>query len=324
MTKKINILCVDDEQLILNALSSVFRFKYNVITTTNPQEALNIIESQDISVIISDQRMPEMMGTELLKIVKEKSPNTIRILLTGFSDIDAIISTVNDSEVYRFLTKPWNNEELSSIVADAVIASNALKEGSNTLTASDNHLDGLHSIIEQYGKKIDDQLSVIEEETTQSPSFVVFHCADSAVLNTLKEELPDHVNVLYASNDHEVVELLSQHPVKILLSYLDIASGDNVDLLKSLKRELPELLSIAVVKYADYEEIITLINEAKVYRYVVMPLKGGQLARYIDSGLRMFDRLQKNPSLLKAQNVVIKSNQTTNKSFVGKLKSFFR
>src|SRR5215831_14353899 len=121
------ILLLDDEERILNALSALFRYKYQVFTATDGEKAIAILKQCHVHVVISDQRMPEMTGIEFLRAAKEVSPNTVRILLTGFSDLSAIIDSVNDGEVYRFLNKPWGNQEIQAVVADAVAIGVALE-----------------------------------------------------------------------------------------------------------------------------------------------------------------------------------------------------
>ncbi len=109
------LLLVDDEESILKALRRVFRKEpYTIYTASSGQEGLNILKEakEPFSLIISDQRMPRVSGTQFLEQAKELSPETIRILLTGYSDLDAIIDAVNSGGIHRYLTKPWNGSEL--------------------------------------------------------------------------------------------------------------------------------------------------------------------------------------------------------------------
>jgi serine/threonine protein kinase len=121
--KKACILAVDDEERILAALKSLFRMRYHVFTTTNGNQALDFMKRHKINVVISDQRMPVMTGVELLRQAREISPSTVRILLTGYSDLASIVGSINDGEVYRFISKPWNNQELQQTIAEAVTIS---------------------------------------------------------------------------------------------------------------------------------------------------------------------------------------------------------
>ena len=105
---KPTLLLIDDEERILRSLRMLFFIGYDVRTTTDPDEAIRILREEKVHVIVSDQRMPVMQGSELLRIARETSPATMRILLTGYSDLDASIASVNEGEVFRYLMKPWN------------------------------------------------------------------------------------------------------------------------------------------------------------------------------------------------------------------------
>ena len=116
---KARILFVDDEERIVNALRSIFRSGYHVFTATNGAEALEFVRRFQPHVVVSDQRMPQMTGVELLRRVKGLAPNTVRMLLTGYSDLAAIVGSINEGEVFRFISKPWDNQEIQKIVAEA-------------------------------------------------------------------------------------------------------------------------------------------------------------------------------------------------------------
>ncbi len=112
MNEKI-ILCVDDEIDVLNALRRELRkVADEVLTATSGKEGLEVLASREVAVVISDMRMPEMDGAQFLHGVLELQPETFRILLTGYSDIDATIAAVNEGEIHRFLQKPWQSQAL--------------------------------------------------------------------------------------------------------------------------------------------------------------------------------------------------------------------
>jgi CheY-like chemotaxis protein len=107
------VLIVDDEASILGALKRVLHEEpYRVLTTTDPMEALHLLATHSVQMVISDQRMPEMTGTELLLQVKMLYPDVVRVILTGYTDEEAIMAAINDGQVYKFLFKPWNTEAL--------------------------------------------------------------------------------------------------------------------------------------------------------------------------------------------------------------------
>src|SRR6266436_4126313 len=106
--EEISVLFLDDEQNILNSLKRLLMNEpLNIFTTTDHKEALVTIAKENIKVVFSDERMPNIHGVEFLKMVKEQYPDIVRILFTGYADIAAAEEAINLSEVYRFVNKPW-------------------------------------------------------------------------------------------------------------------------------------------------------------------------------------------------------------------------
>lgn len=116
-----SVLLVDDEENIVSSLNRTLRKEpYNVLTATSGKEGLEVIEANDIAVVVSDQRMPEMLGTEFLAKVEEVSPDTTRIMLTGTGDIHTAVEAINSGKVSWYLTKPWNDDEFKVTISEAV------------------------------------------------------------------------------------------------------------------------------------------------------------------------------------------------------------
>ncbi len=111
-TKEINVLYVDDEIHNLNAFKASFRRTFNVFTAESAKDALPILEREDIHIILTDQRMPNMTGVEFLASILDVYPDPIRILLTGYSDLTAVVDAINKGQIYLYITKPWQEEEL--------------------------------------------------------------------------------------------------------------------------------------------------------------------------------------------------------------------
>ncbi len=115
------ILIVDDEQAILDSL---YRFckrrKWNAFKANGGQEALEVLKTETIDIIISDMRMPEMDGARFLEKAKDLSPKSVRILLTGYADMDAVIHAVNNAKIYNYLNKPWDDQMLESVINSAI------------------------------------------------------------------------------------------------------------------------------------------------------------------------------------------------------------
>lgn len=114
------ILIVDDEVANLRLLERLFRHEANVISATSGAEALELLRLHDVALIISDQRMPSITGVEFLKRSAEMRPHTVRILLTGYTDVNALVETINSGVVYKYVTKPWVNEDLLQTVKRAL------------------------------------------------------------------------------------------------------------------------------------------------------------------------------------------------------------
>ena len=116
---KINVLYVDDEENNLVAFRASFRRYFTIYTAISAQEAKIVLNKHDIHVLITDQRMPGELGTELLAQAAKDNPDQIRILLTGFADIEAIKEAINTGQIYHYLQKPWNDGELKETIENA-------------------------------------------------------------------------------------------------------------------------------------------------------------------------------------------------------------
>jgi DNA-binding NtrC family response regulator len=115
------ILIVDDEENILSALKRIFRREnYDIQTALSGEEGLEVLDKHDIDLIISDLKMPSMSGVEFLTQAKEKNPDAMRIMLTGQADVKSVVDAIDRGEVYRFLLKPWNDDELRMTIKQAL------------------------------------------------------------------------------------------------------------------------------------------------------------------------------------------------------------
>ncbi len=122
MSDPIKILCVDDEKNVLKAIERLFLDSdYEILTAASGDEGLDIISNNDtIQLVISDYRMPKMNGVDFLKAVYDKCPATIRIVLSGYADMAAVIEAINVGHIYKFIPKPWNDDELKVTIAKAL------------------------------------------------------------------------------------------------------------------------------------------------------------------------------------------------------------
>jgi DNA-binding NtrC family response regulator len=141
------VLYVDDEINNLNSFKAAFRRDFDIYVAQSAREGRKILDTNEIGVIITDQRMPGMTGIEFLESILAIYPDTIRILLTGFSDMNAVMDAINRGQVYKYLVKPWQNEELKLYIQNALEIYSLRKENkelANKLQMANMELERLN------------------------------------------------------------------------------------------------------------------------------------------------------------------------------------
>ncbi|WP_293148621.1 MULTISPECIES: response regulator [unclassified Microcoleus] len=147
--KKPKMLVVDDEPDNLDLLYRTFRRDFNVLKAESGIRALEVLGIEgEVAVIISDQRMPEMKGTEFLSKTVPQFPNTVRIILTGFTDIEDLVDAINSGQVYKYITKPWDPNELKMVVQKAAETYEVLKQRTEELHRAQNQIQLLATIMQ--------------------------------------------------------------------------------------------------------------------------------------------------------------------------------
>ena len=120
-TSKHCLLVVDDEADVCDSVHDLLRREFRVLRATSANEGFRLMQEEEVHIIMTDQRMPNVTGVELLAKVKARNPNAIRLLFTGYADLESIISAINQGHVYHFLKKPWQPEELLAAVRTAAV-----------------------------------------------------------------------------------------------------------------------------------------------------------------------------------------------------------
>ncbi|OGW61284.1 MAG: hypothetical protein A2Y48_02485 [Nitrospirae bacterium RIFCSPLOW2_12_42_9] len=169
---KHTILLVDDEENILNALNRVLRREgFRIVTATSGNQALLTMDKEKITLILSDCRMPGMDGIALLAEVRKRTPDTIRMMLTGYADMETSMAAINRGEVYRFITKPWNDDELKLIIKDGIHQYELVQENRylHELTQKQNLiLKDLNSNLEQKVSERTREVEMLFKELEQN------------------------------------------------------------------------------------------------------------------------------------------------------------
>src|SRR5436853_5485722 len=114
------LLVVDDEPDLVQSVQDLLRFEYRVLGATRATEGLRIVERENVHIVMTDQRMPEMTGTEFLGRLRQSHPDVVRLLFTAYADIKAVTDAINQGRVYRYIAKPWEPEELQGVLRQAV------------------------------------------------------------------------------------------------------------------------------------------------------------------------------------------------------------
>ena len=268
------ILCVDDEERILNALRSFLRTDHDVVTATSGDQALEALKGGEFDVIVSDQRMPKMLGVELLRRARELSPDTVRLLLTGYSDLASIVGSINEGEIYRFVSKPWDTQELARIVQESVALSRTLRE------VRDAPVPAL---------AVDGTLLVVESEPD--------------IIRAVRELFGRRHRVLYAPSGEDALDLMLNDDVSVLLADVDSNQTQMATMLKLLKQEQPQVLAIVATSASDSELVIELVNQAQIHRFLNKPLNAPVLKQHIESAMARHRALRQAPALARQQKV---------------------
>ncbi|HVY06233.1 MAG TPA: protein kinase [Burkholderiales bacterium] len=277
--RKARVLFIDDEERILTALKSLFRDRYHVFTTTDGNKALDFMRKHQMHVIVSDQRMPAMLGVDLLRQSREISPRSVRILLTGYSDLAAIVGSINDGEVYRFISKPWDNNELQTIVAEAVTI--ALELADNTTAAA------------ELPAKMEAGVLVLDK--------------DEELYRVVRELAGDLCPVAYAKDIDSALAVMQKSEIAVVITDVEYGQERLTAMLKLLKQENPQILAIVVTGASDSELVIELINQAQIFRFLNKPVNVRLMRGHLHAALQRYLTYAQAPKLLSAHKVEVKS-----------------
>ncbi|MBC8045015.1 MAG: response regulator [Rhizobacter sp.] len=249
------LLLVDDEPLVVQSVSLLFE-KYNVLTASSGEEALAYFaRGEKIDVVISDQRMPKMTGVELLREVRRRNPSTVRILMTGYSDLDAVIESVNTGEIFRYVNKPWQTDKLRETVALACHLSDKLKTAPPVTPSAAAFATGRD---------------------------LLFVDTNRAHLEAFKGLLSGNYAVHLATSASEAFQILKSQPISVLVSEVNLPDADGLSFLASISLEYPHVVSILLSDSKDAGIAIRLINEVQVFRYLIKPFEREMLKSSIE------------------------------------------
>lgn len=153
--QKHSLLIIDDEPDVIKALTRLFRREYNVFSSTDAEEGLEIMEKEKIQVIISDQRMPGITGVEFFSKIKVKYPDAVKLILTGYSDIEAVKDAINKGQVFRYVTKPWDPYELENIIKEAFDKSDLIAKNRELMISLQEANENLEAKVKERTRELE-------------------------------------------------------------------------------------------------------------------------------------------------------------------------
>jgi serine/threonine-protein kinase len=333
------LLFVDDEQRVLNSMRIMFRRQFDLFLASHGAEALDIVKDKDIDVIVADHRMPKMTGVEVLSKVRTLSPRTVRILLTGYADLDAVEGSINESEVFRFLTKPCAPKQLRETIelAARLARETPAPELRNELSPADTleiimeagtvtEVGGDSQPSDAAARNLTERIA--RTDRMEAPQFVVpeqsavaaqadsrpklapglgivVFSSDNEVIDTVQKAVRGRLPVYNAGNIVHVVKILAEHRPGVLVTDVSDDKDTIQAMTARLKEHVPQLVTIAVSQHRDVLDMVWLINHGQIFRFLRKPLSAGRCAISLQAALQHHRLLLKNPELVKRHEVEV-------------------
>lgn len=304
---KFNILYVDDEESNLKGFKSIYFTEYNIHTATSGQQALDILANNEVHIIITDQKMPGMTGVQFLSNTLEKYPDPIRIILTGYSDIEVLMKAINECDIFRYLTKPWNETEMNMTIQQALDTYRLRKENSSLIGMLKEANVNLEEKVKLRTQKIEELISTVAHDLRTPLNQI------RALLHLIQLEFPD-ISPEH-KNYNEMIDQASDR-LKIMINrILNVNAIEHRDVVVKIERiNLGELIHDAatqVSKLCHKKNLNLSVN-----------LAPGDLHAHVDSGylLQVLENLLSNAIKFSQPNknifIETENNQSTVKIIV--------
>ena len=274
------VLLVDDEQNVLNALRRELNEYFEIEAYTNPIDALEHCKGSNFDLVVADYQMPEMNGIEFLKQFGKLQPDAARLVLSGQADIDALIRTINETHIYRFLAKPWDQLELRSSIQQALNYRNAILESRRQAKSNEG---AANSSQEQVTYKIvlvepDNHLSdlMLRGLTDESGRESLYGAMQQEISQVAKPKqircLVDTFSSALAAISH-----IEKNHCDLVIAAQSLPDMDGIQLLNQLKVSTPNAARILLSDSPDKLILSQAINEAEVQSFLQLHWNGHEL-----------------------------------------------
>jgi DNA-binding NtrC family response regulator len=263
-----SILLIDDEPFLLNSIERLVEDDFTVFKTTLQKEAIEIAHREKIQVVVSDQRMPGILGHKLLSEIKAISPSTIRILLTGYADLEATVGAMDYSEIFRYIQKPWKASKLleTVLLAQKVYA----------------RIEASRLIQAEGGVGVRPSLTKILIVSNSKKEAEIYNA-----------EFESEYSVMIAQSVSGSLALLQQYEfaVLILTGLSEVSGVSELEFLTMTRRMAPETVPIFLSHGRDKDLAIKLINESSAFRYLPKSISFVDLKYIVSQAIAQYDIL---------------------------------
>ena len=302
------VLLVDDEQNVINALRRELQGDYEIEAFVSPREALQRCQDARFDLVIADYRMPEMDGVEFLKHFGLLQPDAVRLMLSGHADFNALIGTVNEVHVYRFIDKPWDRTGLAATLAEALAHREQILEN--------------HRLAEHYRRQrrwqppqirdrlyqvliVDDEpniLNTIARDLSARGGWADLH---AAMLYQADPSLPLarsdlHFSIFTTTSPIQALEQAKKTHYDVVISDYLMPEMDGLHFLEAFRKMQPDAARILLSGYADKDALVNAINHSEIYGYISKPWLGYILKSTVSQAISYHDLQRENRQLAQA------------------------
>jgi type II secretory ATPase GspE/PulE/Tfp pilus assembly ATPase PilB-like protein/FixJ family two-component response regulator len=264
------LLFVDDEEGVVNALKRIFLAEnYRILTARSGHEALAILESEDVQLVVTDHRMPGMSGAQLLKEIKNRWPSVIRIMLTGFADVQSVMGAVNEGAVYKFITKPWNDEDFRLTVSLALQQYVLIKENRKLKEVNKKQQEKIKS----YARRVAESSGILGIILAKAGLVTSEEYSRALGKREAVEFIIDTLVRLGLTTESKVISALQKY---LNLEYLDLKEVTlPPEVVKFLPQDLCEKSRIIPVRLHHSQLTLAMADPSDIYKIDNLALMTG-------------------------------------------------
>jgi response regulator RpfG family c-di-GMP phosphodiesterase len=285
---KHTLLVVDDEADVGDSVHDLLRRQFKVLKARSAAEGFKLMEAHEVHIIMTDQRMPQVTGVEMLTKIRTGHPHAVRMLFTGYADLESIIAAINQGHIFQFLKKPWQPEELEAAVRQAA-------EEYDRLVEQAQKMHGLQDEIERLWQRVASlQTDAVRRPSTANlPSKHTLLVVDDEpnVCDSVYDLLRKEFRVLKAKSASEGYKLMETEEVHIIMTDQRMPQVSGVEMLSKVRAGHPQAVRMLFTGYADLESIIAAINQGHIFQFLKKPWQPEELETAVRQAAQEYDRL---------------------------------